>query len=336
MNNTHAFAELRQWLQQPPTANLWWQCVELVESFESVERSLLREYLLSHVAKDKHWKHTQVPCGEWDKDFSGWKLCKNTTQRIDSLPEATEVYCPPQTFRLGGDIRDEKCYKNEFPCRTITLTKGLWVLSTPVTQAMFQIVCKNSISSAVGGTLPVHFVFWNEAVVFCNQLSTKAGLLPCYQLEGWKEWKDNPEEAPLPVVQWDREANGYRLPTEVEWEAFAKAGCQRSLYGPLEEIAWYGENSASEKHPVGQKEPNAWGLYDTLGNIAEWCFDEAFVCYKDLPSVDPALANEEELERVVRGGSFLHHEYDLRLSCRDGLYEGFARDYVGFRVVRNG
>ena len=130
--------------------------------------------------------------------------------------------------------------------------------------------------------LPKVEVSWRQAVSFCNELSLREGLAPSYTIttidapaRERSTW--TPHEEPAPddwCVSWDREANGYRLPTDAEWQVACRAGSTGPRYGDLDEIAWYADNSHGSLPTVGKKTPNAWGLFDTLGGVWEWCWDQ--------------------------------------------------------------
>ncbi|MEU3770987.1 SUMF1/EgtB/PvdO family nonheme iron enzyme [Amycolatopsis keratiniphila] len=155
--------------------------------------------------------------------------------------------------------------------------------------------------------LPLVDVSWQDALRFCNTLSEREGLTPVYELES---------------STWDRSANGYRLPTEAEWEHACRAGTAGPRYGPLDEIAWYRENSAGSLHDVGGKAPNAWGLHDMLGNVWEWCWDV----------YDAEVYGEY---RVLKGGGWFDEHWSCRASVRRRSHPTFRVDDVGFRVARS-
>lgn len=182
----------------------------------------------------------------------------------------------------------------------------------PVTQARYALVTDERPSAAHGERLPVESVSWWDAVRFCNALSRREGLTPVYQLHSGGE-----------DIEWDRSADGYRLPTEAEWEHACRAGTTGPRYGPLDEIAWYRGNSQERIHEVGGRQPNAWGLYDMLGNVWNWCWDiydaEVYGTY-----------------RVLRGGGWFDEHWSCRASVRRRSHPTFRVDDVGFRLARTG
>ncbi|NIH88193.1 formylglycine-generating enzyme family protein [Amycolatopsis granulosa] len=179
----------------------------------------------------------------------------------------------------------------------------------PVTQAQYAAVTGDRPSASEGARLPVESVSWTDAVRFCNALSVHEGLSPVYSGD---------ED-----VRWDRDADGYRLPTEAEWEHACRAGTTGPRYGELGEIAWYRGNSGERIHEVGGKRPNAWGLHDMLGNAWDWCWDV----------YDPQVYGGY---RVLRGGGWFDEHWSCRASVRRRSHPGFRSDDVGFRVVRSG
>ncbi|MFD4956357.1 formylglycine-generating enzyme family protein [Streptomyces sp. NPDC058451] len=181
----------------------------------------------------------------------------------------------------------------------------------PVTQALYAQVTGERPSTTHDDRLPVEGVSWWDAVRFCNALSRREGLTPAYQLSV------QDDEA----VEWDASADGYRLPTEAEWEHACRAGTTGPRYGPLDEVAWYRGNSDERIHPVGGKRPNVWGLYDMLGNAWDWCWDlhdaEVYGAY-----------------RVLRGGGWSDAHWSCRASVRRRSHPTFRIDDVGFRLAR--
>ena len=184
-----------------------------------------------------------------------------------------------------------------------------WLAKYPVTQELYFAVTQQSPSVFTGQQLPVESISWLEAISFCNQLSILTGLQECYTVHS--------EE-----VHFDTRANGYRLPLEAEWEFACRAGNFNERYGNLENIAWYAENSGEAIHGVGQKEPNAWGFYDMIGNTWEWCWDifdaEIYKSY-----------------RVFRGGGWMDQPRACRASCRRRSHPTYKIDDLGFRIARS-
>lgn len=179
----------------------------------------------------------------------------------------------------------------------------------PTNQERYARVTGRRPSAAQGDRLPVEGVSWLDAIRFCNALSRCEGLAPAYRLHG-------------EVVEWDVSADGYRLPTEAEWEHACRAGTSGARYGPLDEIAWYRGNSQERMRDVGGKRPNAWGLYDMLGNVWEWCWDT------------DGDGNKPDY-RVLRGGGWFDEHWSCRASVRRRSHPDFRIDDVGFRVARS-
>ena len=181
----------------------------------------------------------------------------------------------------------------------------------PITQAVYADVTGRRPSTAQGNALPVEGVSWWDAVRFCNDLSQHEGFAPAYRLHGDSEG-----------VDWDASADGYRLPTEAEWEYACRAGTTGPQYGPLDEIAWYRGNSDERIHDVGGKAPNPWGFHDMLGNVWDWCWDvydaEVYGSY-----------------RVLRGGGWFDEHWSCRASARRRSHPSYQVDDVGFRVARS-
>src|ERR1022692_101382 len=146
------------------------------------------------------------------------------------------VWIPAGSLMMGCSPGDSECYANERPAHQVAIKRGFWIGQTPVTQEAYQRVTGKSTSHFKGEGLPVDHMTWEEAKRFC-------------------------------------EAAGLRLPTEAEWEYAARAGTSGARYGDIDSVAWYDGNSVSQAHPVGLQEPNAWKLYDILGNVWQWTAD---------------------------------------------------------------
>jgi formylglycine-generating enzyme required for sulfatase activity len=211
-----------------------------------------------------------------------------------------------------------------------------WISDHEVTQAEFEQVlgAARHRSHFRGADLPVENVTWYDAVEFCNALSTREGLTPAYVLQG-------------DATTWNREANGYRLPTEAEWERAARAGTTTSLYNgsltleacrdtaqqadpTLDLIGWYCGNAGISTHPVKQKAPNAGGLYDMSGNVWEWCWD----WYSTQGVLGDPTGPVSGSQRVIRGGSWYYFARDCRSAARAPYWPNSKDDIVGFRVAR--
>jgi formylglycine-generating enzyme required for sulfatase activity len=182
----------------------------------------------------------------------------------------------------------------------------------PVTQDLYFEITRESPSIFKGNKKPVEMVSWRDAVNFCNTLSNKARLKPCYSLSNDSE-----------EIAFESSANGYRLPSEAEWEYACKAGTTAIRYGDIDDIAWYKENSNGKTNDVGTKKPNAWGLYDMLGNVWEWCSD----------IYDETVYGSY---RIFRGGGWNDEDRGcLATNRRRSHPASFKIDDLGFRIARN-
>ena len=182
---------------------------------------------------------------------------------------------------------------------------------------------------------PVERVRWRDAKQYCNERSLLEKLKPCYN-EKTMDW------------DCDYTANGYRLPTEAEWEFAARAGADAaadfSQPDKLRQFAWFAANADQKTHAAGQKKPNRWGLQDLYGNVSEWCEDVySATYYRESPGLDPhgPPNSGQDVKRVIRGGSWKSSADACRATARQAEKTGdsdacFSTDYCGFRCVRRG
>lgn len=186
---------------------------------------------------------------------------------------------------------------------------------------------------------PVNYIRWYDALVYCNMRSIKENLTPCYTIDGKTDPKDWGTVPTTSGTAWedatcDFTADGYRLPTEVEWEWAARGGSKDYTYAGsdnINEVAWCDGNTKGTRD-VNSKIANAYGLYDMSGNISEWCWDRAS---KDISSSTPSTGSTSSYYHILRGGSWNDFSYKCYVSSRDYTYPGYRVNYYGFRVVRN-
>ncbi len=217
------------------------------------------------------------------------------------------VTIPAGGFLMGSPEGDSEAYSDERPQRAAHVT-AFQIGRYPVTQAQWRAVMGGNPSRFKGDALPVESVSWLDAVTFCNVLSEREGLAQAYDADGNRTGGD-----------------GYRLPTEAEWEYACRAGTTGSRYGKLHDVAWHAWDSDGKTHPVGEKLPNGFGVYDMLGNVYEWCEN---VCGETLAA--PGVGSD----RVCRGGAWSSDARDARAAIRLARDPGDRDDDVGFRLAR--
>lgn len=236
------------------------------------------------------------------------------------------------SFMMGSPL-DEPGRGTDEVQHHVTITRDFILQSTEVTQAQWQQVMGNNPSffENCGRDCPVEKVTWFEAVAYTNALSKRAGLPECYRLDGCTQ---SPGHGMLctSVSFEGLSCSGYRLPTEAEWEYAARAGTTRPRYGDLHSIAWFFTNSGLSTHPVGQKMPNLWGLYDIFGNTREWCHDW-YGPFPPGPARDP-IGPSEGILRVRRGGAWFYLTSYTRAADRMGCAPDYRRSGIGIRPAR--
>jgi formylglycine-generating enzyme required for sulfatase activity len=231
------------------------------------------------------------------------------------------VKIPTGEYTMGCSDGDSACKPEEKPAHKVRITKTIEMGKYEVTQGQYKALMEKNESTFLGDNNPVENVTRAEAIEFAKRLTAK------------------------------NDGYTYRLPTEAEWEYAARAGTKGPTYDTkLEDIAWFGKNSDDETHAVGKKKPNAWGLYDMLGNVREWVADTfAAPYYGTSPVDDPPGAEARYGERgqpgygggagvalpVIRGGAWPNPAELIRVSERYHYFGPTLRvSDVGFRLVR--
>jgi sulfatase modifying factor 1 len=235
------------------------------------------------------------------------------------------VLVPPGTFTMG----DSAGQPDETP-HNVSVSP-FYIDKFAITQEQYQKILGVNPSKRKDAQCPVEGAQWTEAVRFCNACSQLDGLTPCYDLDTW---------------ECNFNADGYRLPTEAEWEYACRAGsASRYSYGDdemdLAARGWFKPHSQGKAHPVGQKLPNRWGLFDMHGNVWQWCNDwYSDIYYKEGPAKDPR-GPVSGILRVLRGGAWDCTAAKCRSAYRHKEFQAFTDacfgvDSYGFRRVRKG
>jgi len=227
------------------------------------------------------------------------KQVESFTDDLNGVP-LEMIFVPGGSFKMGSPegVGDD----NERPQRDVTVP-GFFIGKYQVTQAQWEAVMGKNPSSFKGDpALPVEIVLWNDAKEFCEKLAKMT-------------------------------SKAYRLPSEAEWEYACRAGTTGDYAGDLDAMAWYSDNSGDKTHPVGQKQVNAFGLYDMHGNVWEWCEDVWHDSYKGAPTDGSAwLSGGDSTNRVLRGGSYVNLACDCRSAYRSTYVARLIVDRVGLRV----
>lgn len=260
------------------------------------------------------------------------------------------------SFRMGCEAETQSK-----PVHNVSLTRNYLMCEHEVTQYEYAQYGISGGTVSNGDMYPVYNVNWYDAVIYCNRRSMAEGLDPCYTKGG----EENPEQwgtVPTSSFQsWaivcDFDKNGYRLPTEAEWEYAARAGetnTETEVYSgttdiyQLKDYAWYSGNSNNQPHEVMGKLPNAWGLYDMSGNVSEWCWDKceggsnSYADYEN--GVEDPTGKDSGACRIFRGGDYTENLFTgISAHCSvslhsvgsgDNRYPYYRSKIKGFRVVR--
>ena len=237
-------------------------------------------------------------------------LVKEIFKEFGDSADVLYVKIPAGSFTMGSDEgpRDSR------PAHSVTLD-SFKMKATLVTQAEWkEVMGSASPAKMKGDSLPVYNVTFSQVVKFCNKLSEKDNLTPCYDAKG----------------NCDYNANGYRLPTEAEWEYAASSFANM----PLKSCAWYKDNSDDRIQPIAQKEENSLGLFDMLGNVYEWVNDY-WDDYSSAAQTNPH-GPARGSERVIRGGSYKSNEKSCMVTARNMAEDDDVILPIGFRVVKRG
>ncbi len=215
----------------------------------------------------------------------------------------TMRWIPAGRFLMGSPENEEGRYEYEGPQHEVDLTEGYWLCETPCTQVFWEaVIGENPSRFKDRPEHPVEQVSFDDVERFLAALNAK-----------------------VPILHAE-------IPTEAKWEYACRAGSDEPRYGELEQVAWYRDNSNRQTHPVAQKAPNAWGLYDMLGNVWEWCADGRRE-YEEGPVTDPVGPQDEGARRVIRGGAWADAQL-VRAASRRGILRDYRIHWLGFRLSR--
>jgi formylglycine-generating enzyme required for sulfatase activity len=219
-------------------------------------------------------------------------------------------------FEMGSNSGSD----DEVPIHDVKVSDFL-LSKYEVTQKEYKyLVGRNPSNNKDNLENPVEQVTWYDAIIYCNLRSQIEKLEPVYIIE-----KKNV------IADWTK--NGYRLPTEAEWEYSAKRGKNDMQYNLLDEYEWYTNNSSGKTHPVGQKKPNNYGIFDLDGNVSEWCWDE-YKKYNSGLQINPQEKRYSTLS-VYRGGCYISIIKYITPSKRFEKQCYYSSPYTGFRLARS-
>ncbi len=252
------------------------------------------------------------------------------------------VFVQGGTFEMGCTPEQIDCESDESPAHEVTIP-DFYIGQYEVTQAQWAAVVPEyapNYGFGEGNSHPAYYISWYDAVTFCNRLSQQEGYTPAYYTDpGFTQVYDALGNG-SGTIYWDLTTNGYRLPTEAEWEYAARGGAlsQGFLYSGsnnIDTVAWYSGNENGESRPVGTKAANELNIYDMSGNIREWCWDWYDETYYNIsPTCAPSGVNNS-LYRVHRGSSWSNPALVCRVAFRGPFPPGDRNGGFGFRLSRS-
>jgi len=277
----------------------------------------------------------------WNGNFTENKKFFQVTAK-ELLPEM--ILVEGGTFTMGDHFSEGN--SNELPLHSVTVS-DYFIGTTEVTQDEWDnYMPADSYDHGSGANYPVYYVSWYEIIKFCNLRSMNEELTPCYSISGSTDpavWGSVPASSPsswdAAICNWS--ANGYRMPTEAEWEYAARGGIYNAdnyrYSGCLNEddltdYAWYVVNSEGSSHPVGTKLPNQLGIFDMSGNEYEWCWDW-FGSYTS-DAQDNPTGPATGTYRIFRGGHWGNNASSCRVAYRYSYYPYYGDYRIGFRLAR--
>lgn len=265
----------------------------------------------------------------WGAEIDALEMVAGKSAAEKLLPLMVDI--EGGTFQMGSEEKNDSS-----PVHNVTVST-FQMMRTEVPQWLYTAVMgkEGEEIRTKGDNFPVDRISWNRAVAFCNKLSIIAGLTPCYSGEGR-------------AITCNFNANGYRLPTEAEWEYAARGGKNNSPFkysgsDTIDEVAWYRGNAKNKISEVAKKAPNALGLYDMSGNVCEWCWDlyngnyENVKIQKDPTGFIPENPEGYYSKRIIRGGTYLDSREYLTVWYRENTAnDNMPNDgFTGFRLVRS-
>jgi len=288
--------------------------------------------LLYYEEKDEEYKNGGAT---WTRQVASEKILRSIIEDMIGYM----IIVQGGSFQMGSNDGED----DENPVHEVTVSPFM-IGKYPVTQKEWQDVMGSNPSNWKDNDLPVESISWYDAIVYCNKRSIMEGLTPCYSISGNTDpnrWGTVPtsDNSIWDAVSCDWSANGYRLPTEAEWEYAARGGNKSKGYkysgsNELGSVAWYGDNSGSKTHSVGGKQANELGIYDMTGNIWEWCwdwYDSGY--YSKSESRDPRGSGSGSY-RLLRGGAWGSSAALCRVSNRGDGDPYLSVIDVGFRLCR--